>query len=61
VILAQAPQTVIDTPPIAWRALLPVLILLGGAIVILGTSSSSVRRRSRDVDRCPVSTRWQRS
>src|SRR5438045_272731 len=45
--LAQAQQQqplVINTPTIAWRALIPVLILMGGALVILLASAMSRRR-----------------
>jgi len=34
----------IKTPPVAWHALAPALILIGGAVVLLGTSALSRRR-----------------
>src|SRR5689334_19781524 len=40
----QSQQLVINTPTIAWRALLPVLILMGGAVVILLASALSRRK-----------------
>jgi len=47
--LAQAASTAPDkiaTPTVAWKALAPVLILIGGAVVILGISAM-VRRKPR--------------
>jgi NADH-quinone oxidoreductase subunit N len=38
------PAQQLATPTIAWRALAPVLILIGGAVLILGTSALSKRR-----------------
>ncbi len=38
------PVTRIDTPPVAWSALLPVLVLLGGAIVLLVAGALLPRR-----------------
>lgn len=44
-LLAQlGPVTHIDTPPVAWSALLPVLVLLGGAVVLLVAGSLLPRR-----------------
>ena len=47
--IAQAASTVpekIATPTVAWKALAPVLILIGGAVVILGISAV-MRRKPR--------------
>ena len=48
--IAQAASTgtpqKIATPTVAWKALAPVLILIGGAVVILGISAM-VRRKPR--------------
>jgi NADH-quinone oxidoreductase subunit N len=44
-VLAQTdPGSAIETPGVAWRALGPVLILIGGAMVLLVTSAMSRRR-----------------
>jgi len=44
-LLAQlGPVTRIDTPPVAWSALLPVLVLLGGAVVLLVAGALLPRR-----------------